>query len=63
MKVGMEKDRVEEIDRELERTIAAAAEEFFSSNRQDPQVLHELERLAHERIELTEPQFDDRLVA
>lgn len=63
MKVGMENDRVEAIDRELEQAIAAAAEEFFSSNRQNPEVVHELERLAHERVELTQPQFEDRLVA
>jgi hypothetical protein len=56
MKIGMEDDRIEEIDREVERAIAAAAAKFFNGQSgQDS--FEKVGQLARERIRLTRPQI------
>jgi hypothetical protein len=56
MKIGMEPDRVEDIDREVETVIASAAAAYFSGA-DDEEAMERLDRLAAERVELTTPSF------
>jgi hypothetical protein len=56
MKIGMERDRIEDIDREVETAIAAAADAYFSGAN-DEEAIERLDRLAVERIDLTTPNF------
>lgn len=62
MKIGMEPDRLEDIDREIERTIAAAVTAYFEGEPDDA-AIEEVGRLARDRIDLSQPRFEERLVA
>lgn len=62
MKIGMEHDRLEEIDRELERAIATAVAAYFDGEPID-EAIEDVGRLSRDRIDLSRPRFEERLVA
>ena len=59
MKIGMEQDPVEEIDREAERVMAAAADAYFSGG-QTAGMIEEANRLSLEWVDATTPQFQQQ---